>query len=267
MTPNPTDAQAKLPRLKRAFVADSLSVKVFQDQESMAAAAAVETAAYLKDLLDSQPSARLILATGNSQILFLSRLIASAPIDWSRIELFHMDEYLGISADHPASFRRYMKERVESTAKPKTFHYLHGDALQPLDECSRYENLLAQAPIDLCCLGVGENGHLAFNDPPVADFNDPRRVKIVKLDATCKQQQVGEGHFPSLDTVPAYALTLTLPALCAAKKIICLAPEQRKSRAIRTALQDPVSTNCPASILRRQKHATLFLDADSAARL
>lgn len=252
---------------ERVFVADSLTVKIFPNQESVAESAAAETGGYLNHLLNKQPEARLILATGNSQILFLSRLIESQAVDWSRIELFHMDEYLGLPASHSASFQRYMKDRVESKAKPKAFHYLAGDALLPLDECNRYERLLAQAPIDLCCMGVGENGHIAFNDPPVADFEDPRQVKIVKLDDACKQQQVGEGHFPSLAAVPGYAFTLTIPALCAAKKIVCLAPERRKSKAIRTALKEPISTKCPASILRRQSCATLFLDDASASLL
>lgn len=252
---------------ERVFVADSLTVKIFPNQESVAEAAAAETGDYLNHLLNKQPTARIILATGNSQILFLSRLIESRAVDWSRVEIFHMDEYLGLPAIHSASFQRYMKERVETKAKPKAFHYLTGDALLPLDECNRYERLLTQVPIDLCCLGVGENGHLAFNDPSVANFEDPRQVKIVKLDDACKQQQVGEGHFPSLNAVPNYAFTLTIPALCAAKKIVCLAPEQRKSKAIRTALKDPISTKCPASILRRQSRATLFLDSESASLL
>lgn len=262
-----TDHKPEPTRPERVFVANSLTVKIFPNQESLAEAAAAETGTYLNHLLNTQPTARLILATGNSQILFLSRLIESKAVDWDRIELFHMDEYLGLPASHSASFQHYMKERVETKAKPKAFHYLTGDALLPLDECNRYERLLAQAPIDLCCLGVGENGHLAFNDPPVADFEDPRPVKIVKLDDACKQQQVGEGHFPSLDAVPNYAFTLTIPTLCAAKKIVCLAPEQRKSKAIRTALQEPISTTCPASVLRYHSRATLFLDTDSASLL
>ena len=261
------DHKPEFNRPERVFVADSLTVKIFPNQETVAEAAAAETGTYLNHLLNKQPTARLILATGNSQILFLSRLIESKAVDWSRIELFHMDEYLGLPASHSASFQRYMKERVESKAKPKSFHYLAGGSLLPLDECNRYERLLAQSPIDLCCLGVGENGHLAFNDPPVADFEDPRQVKIVKLAAACKQQQVGEGHFPYLNAVPNYAFTLTIPALCAAKKIVCLAPEQRKSKAIRTALKEPISAKCPASVLRRQSHATLFLDTESASLL
>jgi len=253
--------------LEKSFTVDSLRVNVFRDQDAMAAAAALEVGDYLADLLARQSTVRAILATGNSQILFLSKLIKRGDIDWSRIELFHMDEYLGLPADHPASFRRYMKERVESLVKPRTFHYLQGDALLPLDECQRYTALLKSSPVDLCCLGVGENGHIAFNDPPVADFNDPHDVKLVKLDDACKKQQVGEGHFPSLEAVPSYAMTLTIPALCSAKKMICLAPESRKSQAVKDALENPVSTECPASFLRTQKQAQLYLDVDSTALL
>src|SRR5262249_39262566 len=161
--------------------------------------------------LSRQGTAAVILATGNSQIQFLQALHALGGVDWARITLFHMDEYLGISADHPASFRRYLRERVENHVHPRAFHYLEGDALQPLDECARYPRLLSAQSIDLCCLGVGENGHLAFNDPPVAQFDDPHSVKLVKLDLACRQQQVGEGHFPTIAAVPQYAITLTIP--------------------------------------------------------
>lgn len=252
---------------EKAYSVESLTVKAFADQDSMAAAAAVDVGDYLSGVLRQQETARAILATGNSQILFLSKLIERGGVDWSRVELFHMDEYLGLSADHSASFRRYMKERVESLVRPKAFHYLDGSALLPLDECKRYSDLLKQASIDLCCLGVGENGHIAFNDPPVANFEDPYLVKIVQLDASCKEQQVGEGHFSSMETVPGYALTLTIPALCASNKMVCLAPERRKSQAIHDALKKPVSTDCPASFLRTQSQATLYLDRESSILL
>ena len=137
----------------------------------------------------------------------------------------------------------------------------------PLAECERYTRLLRAQEIDLCCLGIGENGHLAFNDPPVANFNDPHFVKLVKLDDACKMQQVREGHFPSVEAVNPYAFTLTIPALCSARKMLCISPEKRKAQAVRDALRGPVSTACPASFLRKQSHATLFLDADSASLL
>jgi glucosamine-6-phosphate deaminase len=178
-----------------------------------------------------------------------------------------MDEYLGIEPTHKASFRRYMREKVETRIRPRRFHYIEGDALLPLDECKRYAQLLAAEPVDLCCLGVGENGHLAFNDPPVANFEDPYKVKIVKLDTACRQQQVSEGHFPSLEAVPPYAITLTIPMLCSAHKMLCVAPEKRKAQAVKDMLTGPINAACPASVLRRHSNATLFLDTDSAALL
>ncbi len=251
----------------KSFVVDELRVEVHADGRAVARRAAEEAGRHLRDLLGRKEELRLILATGNSQIEFLGLLQQDRSIDWSRIVLFHMDEYLGIPADHPASFRRYMKERVESRVGPRAFHYLEGDALLPQDECDRYAALLGEAPVDLCCLGIGENGHIAFNDPSVADLEDRRQVKLVKLDRACRLQQVGEGHFPALDSVPPYALTLTIPVLCSASRILCLAPEKRKSGAVRAALEDPVSSDCPASVLRRARQATLLLDTLSASRL
>lgn len=253
--------------LVSTFHIDDLKVHVHPDQTSLSTAVADEVQRHLQETLERQDSAAVILATGNSQIQFLSRLVALGGVDWSRIILFHMDEYLGLPASHPASFRHYMKQRVETLVHPRAFHYLDGDADLPLDEIARYTALLQAQPIDLCCLGVGENGHLAFNDPHVARFDDPHWVKLVKLDDACKNQQVKEGHFPSLSAVPPYALTLTIPTLCRARKMMCVAPETRKAKVIRQALRDPISTDCPASILRRQPHCTLLLDRDSAALL
>ncbi|MBI3417587.1 MAG: glucosamine-6-phosphate deaminase [Verrucomicrobia bacterium] len=262
----PSQSGAALAPVK-SFQVDALPVRVYASRADLARDAAREVHEFLRARIADQGQARVILATGNSQMQFLENLIALGGIDWSRVTLFHMDEYLGLAADHSASFRRYMRERVESRVKPKVFHYLEGDAAQPIDECDRYTLLLREAPIDLCCLGVGENGHLAFNDPPVADLADPRFVKIVQLDLACRQQQVGEGHFPNIPAVPQYALTLTIPALCAAKQMICIAPEKRKANAVKAALQGPISNACPASVLRRQPHATLLLDVDSASLL
>jgi glucosamine-6-phosphate deaminase len=150
---------------------------------------------------------------------------------------------------------------------PGVVHYLEGDALEPIAEAMRYASLLQESPVDLCCLGVGENGHIAFNDPAVAHFTDPFQVKMVKLDEISRQQQVGEGCFPKLESVPQYALTLTIPALCAARQMICIVPERRKAQAIRMALGGPVTTACPASFLRQQSHATLCLDAAAASEV
>jgi len=251
----------------RTLQVDMLTVRVYREQAEMAQDVARTAQQYLQEVLARQPSAAVILATGNSQIQFLESLIALGGVDWSRLTLFHMDEYLGLDAAHKASFRRYMRERVEQRVKPRQFHYVEGDTLLPLDECARYTRLLQAQPIDLCCLGIGENGHIAFNDPPVANFQDPHQVKLVKLDLPCRMQQVNEGHFPNLEAVPQYAFTLTIPMLCSAKRMLCVAPEKRKAQAVKSALRGPVSTDCPASFLRRQTQATLFLDLDSAAQL
>jgi glucosamine-6-phosphate deaminase len=251
----------------KCFRVDELTVQIYNTEAEMAQDVAEIAQHYLQNLLQQQDTAAVLLATGNSQLKFLNALIALGGIDWSRIILFHLDEYLGISSDHSASFRRYMQERVEQRVKPQQFHYLEGDTLQPLVECDRYTKLLQAQPIDLCCLGVGENGHLAFNDPSVADFQDPYTVKLVKLDDINRQQQVNTGQFPNLESVPQYAFTVTLPLICSARKIICLAPEKRKANTVKDILQGSINTICPASILRQKPQATLFLDTNSASLL
>jgi glucosamine-6-phosphate deaminase len=249
------------------FSAGLMSVRVLDQTEDLAVDAALATQEYLQQLLARQTTVSAIFACAASQVRFLNTLVKLPKIDWSRIAVFHMDEYLGLSDNHAASFRRFLREHLVNPVQPGKVHYLAGDALEPIKECDRYASLLQAQPIDLCCLGIGENGHLAFNDPPVADFTDLRPVKIVKLDAACRQQQVGEGCFPNLDAVPQYALTLTIPALCAARKMICIVPDQRKAAAVQSAIKGSLSTACPASYLRQQSHATLYLDSDSASLL
>lgn len=251
----------------KTFTADQLTVRVYPSQNELSTDVAQIVRGHLSETINRQGAAAAIMATGNSQIQFLEKLVALGGVDWSKVTLFHMDEYLGITADHRASFRKYMRERVESRVRPRAFHYLTGEADLPLDECARYTALLQAQPIDLCCLGIGENGHLAFNDPHVANFQDPHWTKLVRLDDDCKMQQVNEHHFPSLEAVPPYAYTLTVPALLSARKVICIAPEKRKARAVKAALQGPVSEKCPASALRQAPQATLFLDADSTELL
>ena len=251
----------------KSFDVDSLPVRVYASQDDMSTAAAREVNDHLCGVIAEQGAAAAILATGNSQMQFLEKLLAIGEVDWSKVTLFHMDEYLGLDADHSASFRRYMRERVESHVNPLVFHYLEGDALEPLRECQRYAELLTAQPIDLCCLGVGENGHIAFNDPPVADFNDPEMVKIVQLDDVCRQQQHSEGHFPTFVAVPQSALTLTIPALCQAKVMTCLCPETRKAEVVKRALQGEISEECPVTYLRTQPQCVLYLDQDSASLL
>ena len=246
---------------------DALLVRVYATQDDLAKDAAREVQMFLAQCIAARGAASAILATGNSQIRFLDELIQLGGVDWSKLTLFHMDEYLGLEANHQASFGRYMRERVESRVKPRVFHYLNGNADQPLNECARYADLLQAQEIDLCCLGIGENGHIAFNDPHVAEFNDPWSVKLVSLDLKCRQQQVNEGHFPSVDQMPRFAYTLTIPTLCAVRKMICISPERRKAQAVHNMLRETVSTSCPASCLRTQSQAVLLLDADSAALL
>lgn len=250
--------------MNSAMKVDALEVRVSETLEAMARAAAVDASHVLRSTLARQAGAAVILASAASQVVFLEQLVAAEGIEWSRVTLFHMDEYLGIAENHPASFRKFLRERVAARVRPKAFHEVRGESAQPIAECDRYEALLRAQAIDLCCLGIGENGHIAFNDPPVADFEDLRWVKLVKLDEACRRQQVGEGAFPALGAVPEYAYTLTVPALCSARRMICVVPEQRKAEAVRRTLGGPIETRCPASVLRRQSQAVLYLDRDSS---
>jgi glucosamine-6-phosphate deaminase len=246
---------------------EHLHVEVYPDEAALGQAAALRARQILKDAVELQGSANLILATGNSQLSFLRALRSVPDIPWSKITVFHMDEYLGIDARHPASFRRYIRENIVEHVRPAHFFPIEGDNAVPEEECHRYEKLLKENPVDLCCMGIGENGHLAFNDPPYADFNDDAWVKVVALDQVSRQQQVGEGHFKTLADVPTHAITLTIPALLAARELLVIAPERRKAQAVYTALTGPISEACPASILRQAPHARLYLDKSSASLL
>lgn len=252
---------------EKSFQVDQLKVRRFAALPEMAAAAAADAADVLRAAVAKRGKARAIIATGNSQDQFLQELTAAPGIAWDRIELFHMDEYLGMPMTHTASFRRYLKERVFDRVNPAQANYLEGDAMEPLKAIRAYAAALAAEPVDLCCLGIGENGHLAFNDPPVADFADGEAIKIVKLDEGCRRQQVGEGHFPNLDAVPMYAITLTIPTLCRVGRMVAVVPERRKAAAVKAALEGPVAPACPGSFLRRQPHAVLYLDGDSSSLL
>ncbi|HYL53327.1 MAG TPA: glucosamine-6-phosphate deaminase [Acidimicrobiia bacterium] len=251
----------------RQLAFDALTVKVFDDVASLAGAAAQDAARALRGAIDSRGEANVMLATGNSQLAFLAELVQFTDIAWDRVRAFHMDEYVNLSPAHPASFRRYMRERVASRLPLQEFHYLEGDTADADAEARRYEALLRAHPLDLCCCGIGENGHLAFNDPPVADFADPRDVKVVPLELASRRQQVGEGHFATLDDVPTHAITVTIPALLRAGSVLVIVPEARKAQPVHDALYGPISTACPSSILRRYPNATLYLDAESSARL
>jgi glucosamine-6-phosphate deaminase len=208
-----------------------------------------------------------MFATGNSQLQFIDALTSSSEsVPWSEVVVFHMDEYVGVAPDHPAGFQRWIRERIGDRVHPRAVHYIDGMA-NPELECRRYAALLARHPLDICCLGIGENGHLAFNDPPVADFDDPLVMKVVELDQSCRQQQVNEGHFPTIGTVPRDALTATIPALLSARRVLAVVPERRKAEPVRAALEGPVSTECPASVLRTRDNVAILLDAEASSLL
>jgi glucosamine-6-phosphate deaminase len=248
------------------FFKDKLQVKIYDDKSQMGSAAVDFVAENLQKAIKKKGSANLILATGASQFSFLKSFIQK-DLDWEKISVFHLDEYVGISDEHPASFRHFLKERIINTVKPGHTYFIKGDANNLEEEIEKYEALLQKHPIDVACIGIGENGHIAFNDPPVADFNDPRLVKVVKLDELCRKQQVGEGWFSSLEEVPKEAITLTIPAIMNCKSISCVVPEKRKAQAVYNTLNSKISTSCPATILRNHSNTVLFLDKDSSSSL
>jgi glucosamine-6-phosphate deaminase len=249
------------------FTVDALDVRVFENLDDLAGAAAHDAAGAIARGVEANSVANVMFASGNSQLAFLDQLVARSDVEWGNVVAFHMDEYAGISGTHPASFQRYMRERIATRVDLCEFHYIDGDAPDPIAEADRYAVVLRDHPLDLCCLGIGENGHLAFNDPPVADFDDPLDVKVVALDDACRRQQVGEGHFATVDDVPPRAITVTIPALLRARRVLAIVPEARKAAPVAAALEGAVSTACPASVLRRQPHASLFLDRGSASLL
>jgi glucosamine-6-phosphate deaminase len=245
---------------------DHLNVRIFSNKDEMGKAAAVSVAKKLKEAVAEKGFANLILATGASQFQFLEHLQQQI-IDWKKITVFHLDEYKGMPVTHPASFRKYLKERILENVQPKQVHYLNGDAADAEAEVLRYENLLKEHPVDIACIGIGENGHIAFNDPPVADFNDQKLVKVVELDEACRKQQLGEGWFPTFDDVPTHALSLTIPAIMGCKAISCVVPDERKANAVFNTLNAEISTACPATILRTHADTVLYLDEGSASKL
>lgn len=244
---------------------DLLTIEIHPDRAAMGAAAALRAAALLRSAIARQGHARLIVASAPSQAELIAALTAAPDMDWSLITVFHMDEYVGLPAGHPATFRAWQEEHLLSKITPAVFHGIRGESSDIAAEASRYTALLQEAPIDLVCMGIGENGHIAFNDPPVADFGDPLMVKLVELDAACRQQQVHDGCFSGLDGVPTHALTLTCPALMSGRSIVCVVPGPRKAAAVAASLQDPITSACPATILRRHSDAVLYLDTASAA--
>jgi glucosamine-6-phosphate deaminase len=246
---------------------DRLSVEIHPTRDAAGKAAARAAAETLASLHQTHTSIAVIFATGASQISTLAALISIEGVPWPQITGFHMDEYIGLPVDHPASFRRYMREKLTDRVPMKQFHEISGNALDPQRTADVYAEQLRAAVPKLCLLGIGENGHLAFNDPPVADFSNPLDAKVVELDRMCREQQVAEGWFADIADVPESAITLTIPALMRVPRLIVSVPGMRKAAIVRCALHDAISTACPATILRSHPGATLFLDAESASEL
>lgn len=248
----------------RSLAVERLGVKIFPDRKTMGEAAGQAVAQKIKELLQKKEKLSMVFAAAPSQNEFLDALSWSAGIDWERVLAFHLDEYVGLAATASQNFGQFLRGRLFDKVRPGEVHYLNGMAPDLEAECGRYAALLKEHPFDIACVGIGENGHLAFNDPPVADFDDPGAVKVVDLDLASRVQQVHDGCFKNLEGVPKRALTLTIPTIFSAKYIYCMVPAPTKAEAVKKTLRGPISTACPATILRRHKNAILFLDRDSA---
>ena len=246
---------------------DCLTVKIYEDIHEMAKEAAEDVSGRIVSLLAERGEINMIFAAAPSQQEFLRCLISDRRIEWERINAFHMDEYIGIAGDAPQSFGNFLRSRLFDLVPFKSVSYIDGNAKDLDAECARYSKLLNDKPVDIVCLGIGENGHIAFNDPEVADFNDKKLVKVVKLDHVCRTQQVNEKCFEDLDQVPTHALTLTVPALLRAEWMFCIVPFAKKAPAVRNAVYGEISEKCPASVLRRKNNAVLYLDNNSSRLL
>lgn len=242
-----------------------MEFKVFADKIQLGAAAAAQAAAAICRAIDERGQARIIAATGASQFEFLQALIGHREIDWTKVEMFHLDEYIGLPITHPASFRKYLRERFIEPAGLTNYHLLDGET-DPESVCRELGAQIAAAPIDIAFVGIGENGHLAFNDPP-ADFETETPYLIVNLDEACRRQQLGEGWFPTFEDVPRQAISMSVRQIMKAREIVCVVPDARKAEAVRNCLEKEIGPDYPASILRRHQSAVVYLDTASASLL
>jgi len=247
----------------RRLQCEQLEIEVYETRAEMGAASAARFAERLRQILAEREKAAVVFASAPSQNEFLASL-RDQDLAWERVTAFHMDEYVGLAADHPASFRRYIREHLLDDVPVARFHELRGEAPDAEAECERYATLLREAQPALVAMGIGENGHLAFMDPPVCDFDDPRDVKVVELDDVCRMQQVHDGCFATFADVPSRALSLTIPVFMRIAHAVVTVPGPTKRAAVRAAVQGPVTEQCPASILRRHADATLYLNKESA---
>jgi glucosamine-6-phosphate deaminase len=251
----------------KSFKKDNLAVKVYSTREELGRAAALETGKKIMELQKTQQMINIIFAAAPSQNEFLENLIKQDGIEWERINAFHMDEYIGLVPTAPQAFGNFLKERIFDRKPFLSVNYLNGQCESKEAECTRYGQLLAANPVDIVCMGIGENGHIAFNDPHVADFEDKVKVKVVELDGTCRQQQVNDGCFTSIEDVPTHALTLTIPALLKAKYLFCMVPGSSKALAVANTIEQVISERYPSTILRNHHSAILFIDAQSTELL
>ncbi len=242
-----------------------MNVKIFDSKLKLGEAAALDAAAIIKQALAARDVAYVIAATGASQFEFLDALVVQE-IDWSRVVFFHLDEYVGLPERHPASFRRYLAERIIDRIHPRAFHLINGEASDPRAECRRVGELISRQTIDVAFVGVGENGHLAFNDPP-ADFETEEPYLVVDLDEACRRQQVGEGWFGSLDEVPTQAISMSIQQILKARNILCIVPDERKAQAVKACFEMEVSRMHPASVLQKHQRVKLYLDRQSSSLL
>jgi glucosamine-6-phosphate deaminase len=246
---------------------DNLTVRMYENRVLMGAEAALMVCTRIKNLLEQQENINVIFASAPSQNEFLDALCDDRTVAWGRVNAFHMDEYIELPESDPRTFASFLNNKIFGRLRFHSINYINGNAINIGAECKRYANLLAKYPADIVCLGIGENGHLAFNDPHVADFHDPLMVKMVKLDAACRQQQVNDGCFAELKDVPTYAITLTIPALMAGKYVYCVVPGEKKAEAVFNTVYGNIIEKYPSAVLRRHKNAILFLDKNSSALL
>lgn len=251
----------------RYFKIDKLRGYIFSTREEMGEFAAYDIAGMIKAMLASKPTINVMFAAAPSQSDMLGDLAADTSIDWSRVNAFHMDEYIGLAADAPQGFGNFLSNAIFDKKPFASVNLINPVASDAQQEALRYEELLKANPLDICLLGVGENGHIAFNDPPVADFNDSRLVKVIELEQKCRMQQVNDGCFSSIDEVPTHALTVTVPALLSASAMFCVVPNERKAQGVADMLQGPIGTACPASALRTHEAVKLYLDDEAASML
>ena len=243
-----------------------MKVNIFESRQELATAAATNAAEIIRQAITDRGHAYIIAATGASQFEFLSALTQTPGIEWRDTTFFHLDEYVGLPETHAASFRRYLRERIVDQIQPGEFHFIEADASDPEAECRRVGKLIAENTIDVAFVGIGENGHLAFNDPP-ADFDTQSPYLVVNLDEACRQQQVGEGWFASIAEVPKQAISMSIQQIMKSTHILCIVPDQRKAKAVRDSLESQVSPMHLASILQRHERTSIYLDKESASLL